>query len=139
MFDPVWIIRENTKPRGPRSSATQSEQWHRCADSVQTAAATLSTHGFACHFHHRSAYRFRRPRPPPRVALRGAPRQRAPPFFSFHFHLTPILLAVRLYHRYTRRRREAIVAFPKPPATVSLVRLLPPRARPSSSHSSKSH
>jgi hypothetical protein len=56
------------------------------------------------------AHRFRRPRPPPRVALRGAPCRRAPPFFFFSSRLVLALLAIRLYHRCTLCQREVIVA-----------------------------
>jgi hypothetical protein len=68
------------KPRGSRSSATRSEQWRRCADRVRTVVAALSAHGFAAISAAIPAHRFRRPRPPTHVAIRGAPHRRASPF-----------------------------------------------------------
>jgi hypothetical protein len=89
-FELVWIIWENMKPRGPRSSATRSEQWHRRADRVQTVAAALSAHGFAAISAAIPAHRFRRPQPPTHAAKRGAPPKTFP-FSSPSAPASPLL------------------------------------------------
>jgi hypothetical protein len=85
-FEQVSIIQENTKPLGPTSQPPGPNHGTACADRVWTMAVALSSHSFAAHW-------FRRPRPLPRVAIRGVPRRQAPPFRpSSSAHAPPLLL-----------------------------------------------
>jgi hypothetical protein len=82
------------------------------------------------------------PFPPPSVTASFGFKRSAPPKSSSSLLLlllphpcSPRCLPLPPLHSTLMRSRRC--SSPKPPATASLVRLLPPRARPSSSHSSK--
>jgi hypothetical protein len=87
-FEPVWIIQEYIKTVGAHLSAARSEpranrvqtaptpsdsSRHRLARAHDSAPTTSPPTPFAAH-------QFRRPQPPPRAAIRGAPHRQAPPF-----------------------------------------------------------
>jgi hypothetical protein len=102
------------KPLGPTRQPPGPNHGAAHADHVRTVAAALFAHHFA-------AQLFCRPRPPPRAAIRGVPRQQAPPFRpSSSAHAPPLLLLMLCRCRSLHR---------SPPSATSSGH---PSARPSS-------
>jgi hypothetical protein len=125
-FEPVWMIQENIKPCGPTSqphgpnngsavSSTFRPQPPPCPPTVSPAAPA-----------HRSAHRFRRPRPPPRAAFKRSAPPRELPFSSSACcrHGTVVLLSLSHREMPPRPPSELSVTAPSSAPT--------PRALPTS-------
>jgi hypothetical protein len=133
-------LEKNQNRVGPTVSPTvrtEAPGPHR-ARSDSGGHRLVHAHGFARRFHRHSCPPF----PPPSATASCGFKSSAPsksssillaqlpprPYSPRHSPLPPL-------HLVPMRSRHC--SFPKPPATASLMRLLPPRARSSSSHSSK--